>query len=224
MDPLTVLSSVTAMRSPLGTRGTPAAALPLAASAGVSAQGTGPRPTLKVPGARDRSPDRSRKVTPLVPRMDTHPPQSSRPRTAVPNTLTATTSSTVPSAGCPVMGDFGSGSARRLMYLGPTTVYRPGGYLDALGADILRGGFLLTYWRRPGAGRSSAAPTSSSHASSWETRSHSSPTMSAAYSLEKCQGSSTQGPAKPDRVGWQRPYTCPPHRSATISRSANPMR
>mmetsp|Transcript_4019 Transcript_4019/g.11388 ORF Transcript_4019/g.11388 Transcript_4019/m.11388 type:complete len:222 (-) Transcript_4019:303-968(-) len=156
--------------------------------------------------------------------IETQPPQSTRPRTAVPKRRTVRMRTTEPSSGWPMTSEPTSGSRRRLMNLGPTTLYMPGGYELTHGADCLSGFFLFTYWRRPVAGRSSEAPMLSSHTSSSEMRSQSSSIMSLAYSLENLVGSSTQGPAKPDLSVWQRPYACPPHSSTTASRSVKPMR
>mmetsp|Transcript_67443 Transcript_67443/g.133694 ORF Transcript_67443/g.133694 Transcript_67443/m.133694 type:complete len:231 (-) Transcript_67443:186-878(-) len=70
---------------------------------------------------------------------------------------------------------------------------------------------------------SSLAPMASSHVSSLVTSRHSSPTMSAAYSLDHLVGSSTHAPAYPECCGWHRPYTWPPVISATASRSVKPI-
>mmetsp|Transcript_51066 Transcript_51066/g.143755 ORF Transcript_51066/g.143755 Transcript_51066/m.143755 type:complete len:280 (-) Transcript_51066:127-966(-) len=81
------------------------------------------------------------------------------------------------------------------------------------------------YWRLPGDGRTSSGTSPPSGIFvSWPTRIHLSPNMSAAYSLLKRVGFSTQAPMYPVCSLWQRPYTCPPHMSATVSRSLKPIR
>ena len=66
--------------------------------------------------------------------------------------------------------------------------------LPSLGAQPA-GRSRFTYCFLPGAGRSSAAPMSSSQTSSWSTQVHVSSSMSAAYSLENWVISATHAPA-----------------------------
>mmetsp|Transcript_4318 Transcript_4318/g.11562 ORF Transcript_4318/g.11562 Transcript_4318/m.11562 type:complete len:204 (-) Transcript_4318:425-1036(-) len=80
------------------------------------------------------------------------------------------------------------------------------------------------YCLLPGAGLTSSGHSQPSGSTvSCVTGIHSSPIMSAAYSLLKKVGFSTQAPAKPEDSVWHRPYTWPPQSSATASWSLRPI-
>ena len=75
---------------------------------------------------------------PPVAMIETHPLVSSRPRTAVPKSLTATRLSSSSCLGWPRMSDFVSGSLRTFTHP-EHTLYLPGKYCDASGIEVAEG-------------------------------------------------------------------------------------
>mmetsp|Transcript_72978 Transcript_72978/g.188254 ORF Transcript_72978/g.188254 Transcript_72978/m.188254 type:complete len:200 (-) Transcript_72978:712-1311(-) len=176
--------------------------LPLASASAKTGTAFGPARYLPAIASQSWSPWRSKSVLPPEAMMDTQPPRSAKPRMAVPNTLTATRLISSSLLNRPMIGDEVSGIARTLTQ-SETHTYLPAGYSFASGADRTASppdspSYLerSMYCFLPGAGRtSSGTQPPSGIFVSWPTRIHLSPTMSAAYSLLKRVGFSTQAPA-----------------------------
>mmetsp|Transcript_48763 Transcript_48763/g.91306 ORF Transcript_48763/g.91306 Transcript_48763/m.91306 type:complete len:251 (+) Transcript_48763:477-1229(+) len=151
-----------------------------------------------------KSPTRSKSVLPAEPMMDTQPPQAAIPRTAVPKTFTASSEIVCSCTKRPTIGEDTSGCSRQFTHW-ETHLYCPGGYPAASGAarascsSSSPSYFVRSmYCRLPGDGRTSSGtkPPSGIRVSCM-TATHLSPIMSAAYSLLKKVGFSTQAPAYP---------------------------